>query len=587
MRFVLSGLLLIVLMLAGGSIAMGQKVRPIKVTAANAALYRDSLNERIFGPTGFPYSILPDSAITNVSNIEYFTGFPYSSIQYPAGNLDSIDKILYTVDPNNTLFPTQVVSYLFHPHTNNGKLFIYHAGHCAGTAVAEDVLGNADGTEPGIVIPALLAAGYTVLAVPMIHYQQVPPTGLVCGYNGHDPLFNDSLYTYPMGLFFTPLIASLNQLNRASYLAIYMCGLSGGGWATSVYPAMDSSISVSVPVAGSWPLALRSFFNVGGDSEQFYTPVFSGLLDYHELYTLSCLAPARKMLQINNRYDGCCFDGSVAHIFYADSVQKALQGTGGQFAFYLDESGTRHAITARAMQVIATFIAGEQGALVSYPEDSIAGGMNYMYTIGDQFTVNATPDPASYQYSLLKAPSWLSLNTGTGVLSGQAPPGSIVPSRDTVSFKVEDAAGRFVIHNYVMIKKRAVQQFFTAPDDDRIVFFLPFYAGSVSTVDPLSSAQFFFNNSSLSVVQIEVVQQSMIRLRLNASVSATDSIGYNGFNSPQPLTYNNGLKIDDTALSEIKPNAVTTNYARAGMIRFNSETIKFEYFNGTAWVNMH
>jgi hypothetical protein len=34
-------------------------------------------------------------------------------------------------------------------------------------------------------------------------------------------------------------------------------------------------------------------------------------------------------------------------------------------------------------------------------------------------------------------------------------------------------------------------------------------------------------------------------------------------------------------------NVVVKNYAVAGMIRFNTETGKFEYFNGTTWINMN
>ena len=569
------------------SFASAQKVRPIKVTPANARLYRDTLNTRIFGSSGFPYNILPDSTVTNVSVLEHYTSFPYTSIYYPAGNLDSIDKITVTIDANTTNFPATAKSYLFHPHNSNGKLFIYHSGHCVGIAPAEDVLGNANGAEPGTVIPRLLEEGYTVLAVPMLYYQNPIPDNLVCGYNGHDQLFLDSLYTDPLALFFKPLIASLNGLGRSNYSAIYMCGLSGGGWTTSVYPAMDSSISISVPVAGSWPIPVRNVFYTGGDSEQYFPPVFRNLLDYHELYALSCLAPDRKMLQINNRYDECCFNGSVAHIFYVDSVVKALQGSNGKFRFYLDESGNRHAVTNRAMDVMLTFIAGEEANLIQLPEDSTYGGMVYNFNIRDQFLANINPDNSALQYSLLKAPEWLNLNSSTGELTGQVTPGGIIPSPDTVSFKVEDPQGRFVIYNYQMIKKRATPFFFTMEGDEQAVYFLPFYSNSMENISQQSSSSFFFNNPSLQVEELTVLNHSVIRMKLNATLSATDSIGYNGFSGAFPITYRNGLKMEDFALNPVRLDAVKKNYAIAGMIRFNSDTAKFEFFNGTAWINMH
>ncbi len=52
-----------------------QKLRPIKITAANANIYRDSLNKVIFGTTVFPYTIMPDSIFINVNVIDLYSGF--------------------------------------------------------------------------------------------------------------------------------------------------------------------------------------------------------------------------------------------------------------------------------------------------------------------------------------------------------------------------------------------------------------------------------------------------------------------------------------------------------------------------------
>ena len=118
-----------------------------------------------------------------------------------------------------------------------------------------------------------------------------------------------------------------------------MCGLSGGGWATSVYPALDSSIRVSFPVAGSWPMAVRHYFdNSYGDDEQTYPPL-THLLDYHDLYTLSCLSPARKMVQINNRYDPVASTDRPL-ISLCGFCKKALGNSGGDFRFTWMNSAT-------------------------------------------------------------------------------------------------------------------------------------------------------------------------------------------------------------------------------------------------------
>lgn len=86
---------------------------------------------------------------------------------------------------------------------------------------------------------------------------------------------------------------------------------------------------------------------------------------------------------------------------------------------------------------------------------------------------------------------------------------------------------------------------------------------------------------------MSVENNSIIKIKLNGPLTATDSIGYNGLTGQYPVTYHNGLKMEDFGLSPVRFNAVKKNYARAGMIRFNTDTVKFEYFNGYAWVNMN
>ncbi len=586
-RPVLRLFFLLVLSPVWHAFAQAQRVGPIRVNAQNARAYRDSLIRRVFGTTTFPYQWLPDSVITQVNSIDYLTGFPFTALMNTRGNLSSIDKLVVTVDADRVNFPEPSKIYLFRPIRSNGKLFIYHAGHCAGNAMAEDIMVNGSGRGSGLVIPRMVREGYTVLAVPMIHYRNRPPTGYVCGYNGHDPLFLDSLYAYPLGLFFKPLIASLNSLGRSNYTDIYMCGLSGGGWVCSVYPAMDSSITLSVPVAGSWPIAVRNMFYTGGDSEQYYPPVFKQLLDYHELYALSCLAPARRMLQINNRYDACCFNGAYPHIYYVDSVARVLEGTGGTFRFYLDETGYQHAITRKALQVMLTFIGGSEASLAVAPPDSLYGGFSYRYSIKDQYMLNRPAADMPLRYSILKEPEWMYLNSTTGELLGQATPAGFIPSRDTVSFKVEDDEGHFVVYSTQLVKKRDRPYFFTLNRDSQTVYLLPHYARSLLQADSLSADYFFFNTPSVQVLRLSVMQQSLIRLELNRPLEPGDSIGYAGMRETYPIRYANGSLMDDFGIQPVRRDALNNQIALPGMIRFNSDTRKFEYFNGTAWVSMH
>ena len=565
-----------------------QTVSPIRINDSNARIYRDSLKLKIFGSTQFPYNFMPDAVETNVSSIDYYNGSPYNSIVYPAGNLDSIDKFVVTLESDPLYFPSTVKVYLFHPHNSNGKLFIYHSGHCAGSATVEDVTANNNEDEPGLVIPALIAQGYTVLAVPMLTYKSSPGLGYTCSYNGHNELFMDNHYPFPLRFFFKPLIASLNLLGRSNYSAIYMCGLSGGGWVTSIYPAIDSSITKSFPIAGSWPMPLRyKYYPALGDYEQTYLPQVEKFLDYHELYTLACLAPARQMLQINNRYDPCCFNGMFAHIFYADSVVQALKGTQGTYKFYLDETGTDHSVTSKAVQVMLRFIQADTAFLQNPPLDSTSNGSVYNYDIKNNFATVIPSGDVDLRYVLLKGPAWLSMDEVNGRLTGFVPQESLIVYPDTVSFKVEDPDGRFAIYNYLLKRKREHAYFFTKGEEDSVLYFLPQYLHSLETVNQTVVSAFQFNNPMIHVTEISVVNNSFLKLRLDHPVSQNDSVMYRGYLELNPIRYKNGLKLENSDMRNIVLDAVKENIAVPGMIRFNKDSLKFEYFNGKIWINMN
>lgn len=140
-----------------------------------------------------------------------------------------------------------------------------------------------------------------------------------------------------------------------------MAGLSGGGWTTTLYAAVDPSIRTSYPVAGSIPLYLRIGGSVG-DLEQ-YLDEFYRVAGYPDLYALGSMGPNRKQIQILNRRDDCCFGeaqhdarrvGSAyedAYRVYERSVQKAL-GTRGEFRLVIDETAPRHMISADAVKIM-------------------------------------------------------------------------------------------------------------------------------------------------------------------------------------------------------------------------------------------
>src|SRR5882724_11589473 len=64
--------------------------------------------------------------------------------------------------------------------------------------------------------------------------------------------------SYAVRFFVEPIAAALNcLLADGGYRSVYMVGLSGGGWTTTLYAAIDPRVRRSYPVAGSLPQYLR------------------------------------------------------------------------------------------------------------------------------------------------------------------------------------------------------------------------------------------------------------------------------------------------------------------------------------------
>jgi hypothetical protein len=272
----------------------------IKITNSNIELYRDSVKIKIFGQKTLP-AYLPDSIFQNVSTLRYVSRNPFLT----HSNLKNIDCFITKLTNNITDVP----SYVYYPKTTNGKLFVYHSGHCAGNSVGEDAWFNGGDTS-AITISRLIQEGYTVLALPMVFYNSTPktydfspdPTYSRCN-NNHAQLFEDFNFSDTiLRNYFKPLLSGLNKLGRNNFTEVYLGGLSGGGWTTTLYSAIDTTIKRSYIIAGSSP---KKFWSVQGDYEQQYPPIFDRLLSYEDMYVLGSAGQGREVIQINNRYDIC------------------------------------------------------------------------------------------------------------------------------------------------------------------------------------------------------------------------------------------------------------------------------------------
>jgi hypothetical protein len=314
-------------------------------SAREAEEKRKALIEYLWGPEGFPDQRLPSAVLTNVAS-------PVKQL----ANLARVDEFRMELAPG-----LEGLSYHFIPRRSNRVLVVVHHGH----ACTLDDEPSATDVGYGLqrTINALLREGFGVLGVFMPHMRPGDCTG------GHDAVFNTKTVGSPIKYFLEPTALSLNYLKTRSkaggfpaYQAFHMTGLSGGGWTTTVYAAIDPTIQSSFPVAGTIPLYLRTGGSVG-DREQF-EPSFYKIASYPDLYILGAYGKGRKQVQILVQKDDCCFgqaqhDAKTSGKPYQDSLREyesrvvaALKETGGSFRLEIDETAPSHMISHHTIEKV-------------------------------------------------------------------------------------------------------------------------------------------------------------------------------------------------------------------------------------------
>lgn len=262
----------------------------------------------------------------------------YSGIR----SLERIDRMSVSME-----YGLNSVAYRFIPRPSNGALVLYHQGHDGDFALGQDR------------IVELLEHGYEVvaLAMPLLGMNNQPVVELpgigIIKLTSHEQMdLLDPAQGHPVKYFIEPVVGVLNSLGGDRYSSISMLGLSGGGWATTLAAAVDPRIELSIPVAGSYPIFLRT--GDGGDWGDFEqtAPAVYSRVNYLELYVLGAYGAGRKQLQIFNEYDSCCFWGD-RWTKYADSVAARVERLGaGAFEVLADSSHTGHEISSPVMQRI-------------------------------------------------------------------------------------------------------------------------------------------------------------------------------------------------------------------------------------------
>ena len=257
-------------------------------------------------------------------------------------NLKQIDKISILMENNLHSY-----SYLFLPEESNGKLIIYHQGHSGGFINGKNV------------IEKFISSGFSVVAFSMpLHGLNNQPTielenlGHVKFFKHNQFVLLDSNDFSSMKYFFSPLNVTLNHIDKNfSFDEYNMIGISGGGWVTTVYSALDNRIINSFSIADSLPFSLRNTVDDVGDYEQF-NPKFYSIVNYLELYVMSSFGENQTHTQILNKYDPCCFSGNYQDS-YPNLVSQSLSKIGsGNFELITDDTHSEHKISDYTLNLI-------------------------------------------------------------------------------------------------------------------------------------------------------------------------------------------------------------------------------------------
>lgn len=292
---------------------------------------KNELIKYIWKDPGFPYSKLP-LVTQNIVDKRY------SDLE----NLKRIDKIEVLME-----YDVNSVAYLFLPDQNNNDLIIYHQGH------------DGDFIKGKNTIQYFLNKGYSVLAfsMPLLGMNNQPVVeltefGKIKLVSHNQFQFLESTSFSPIKFFVEPIAISLNYMDKEyDFNHYFMIGISGGGWTGTLYPAFDNRVLQSFSVAGSLPMYLRHINGNLGDYEQTLPELYR-ITNYLDLYIMASYGENRKLVQIFNKFDPCCFSGDYFKT-YDNTIKTQLSILGdGNFEAYLDDSHREHKISEYALNLI-------------------------------------------------------------------------------------------------------------------------------------------------------------------------------------------------------------------------------------------
>lgn len=228
--------------------------------------------------------------------------------------------------------------------TANGKLVIVHHGHTTPQNAAD----LSDYKDGGAGQGNLSALGYDIIEINMFGRSVGGTVGntanpFATNHDNHFRGLGRDAWVYH----FCHILSIVNKVYK-DYDSIAMIGKSGGGWATSIYAALDSRIKASFPLCGTTPMYLRrndggitgSANDGRGDSEQYLSDLYS-VASHIDMYILG--ASNGLQHQFNNSNDTCCFQGN--HVSeWKQFVQMKAARFGGSFDISVVSGAAAHEV---------------------------------------------------------------------------------------------------------------------------------------------------------------------------------------------------------------------------------------------------
>lgn len=173
------------------------------------------------------------------------------------------------------------------PQQRGDTLLIYHNGH--------ETASNASDYDG--VAAYFNALGFDVAEFDMPLYGWNAVSGIP---SNHDWFLQwEQKGVRTIRYFVEPVVLMVDYaINTLGYKNVFMVGLSGGGWTTTLCAAIDPRITLSFPVAGGLPFAMYNPFYDSRDFEQEPARPIYRIADYRDQYVMGGLGDGRHQIQV-------------------------------------------------------------------------------------------------------------------------------------------------------------------------------------------------------------------------------------------------------------------------------------------------